>query len=116
MTEELAAEAATVSQPTDQPETIETKHEPIEVGLERSVRIGRIIITATILGALIGAGWSLLFPVVQSANYEMRHAVGIAAVYGAAIGLTLGALFALFLGIFARRKKGEAIAVQTDVR
>jgi len=38
------------------------------------------------------------------------------AVVGGAIGLTLGAVLSLVLSRLASRKKGAAIAVQTDVR
>ena len=86
------------------------------MGLQRSVRYGRIIVGATILGAIIGLIASLFFPVDEGANYELRQAAGVALVAGGVIGLTVGALVSLLLGIIASRSKGAAIAVQTDVR
>ncbi len=100
----------------EQPEPRETQHAPIEVGLQRSVRYGRIIVGATILGAIVGLIASLFFPVEEGANYELRQAAGVALVAGGVIGLTVGALVSLLLGIIASRSKGAAIAVQTDVR
>lgn len=88
----------------------------VEVGLERSVRYGRIIVTAAAVGAVIAAVSALFFPVADDADYELGQIVGLMAVVGAAVGLALGALLALALGISARRRRGAAIAVQTDVR
>ncbi len=97
-------------------EFVEIPHAPIEVGLQRSVRYGRILIGAAALGALIGAIASLFFPVAEGADYELGQVAGLMAVVGGAIGLALGALLSLLLGIVARRNRGAAIAVQTDVR
>ncbi|NLA64542.1 MAG: MFS transporter [Leucobacter sp.] len=120
-----AAEASPAAEPTLQPESAEaeaefelteTQHTPVAVGLQRSVRFGRIIISTTVLGGVLGVLASLLFPVVQGADYELRQVAGLMAVVGAAIGLTVGAILALLLGIIARRQRGQAMAVQTDVR
>lgn len=97
-------------------EHTEIQHPPVEVGLQRSVRYGRIIVGGAILGAIIGLVVSLLFPVAEGANYELRQAAGVALVFGGVIGLTLGAILSLVLGFIASRSKGAAIAVQTDVR
>lgn len=97
-------------------EFVEIPHAPVEVGLQRSVRYGRILIGAAALGALIGAIASLFFPVAEGADYELGQVAGLMAVVGGAIGLALGALLSLLLGIVARRNRGAAIAVQTDVR
>lgn len=102
--------------PTEADASVETQHAPTEVGLQRSVRFGRIIIAVAALGAVAGLVASLFFPVQEGANYELGQVAGLMAVVGAAIGLTLGALLALLLGIVAKRKRGAAIAVQTDVR
>lgn len=98
------------------PEAVEVVHAPIEVGLQRSVRFGRILIVASALGAIIGAVISLFFPVAEDADYELGQAVGLMVVVGAAVGLALGAILSLFLGFLASRNTGAAIAVQTDVR
>lgn len=95
---------------------VEVRHAPVEVGLQRSVRYGRILISGAVIGALVGVISSLLFPVAEGANYELGQAMGVALVFGGAIGLGIGSLFSLFLGILARRKRGAAMAVQTDVR
>lgn len=108
MSDEEAAEAAQ--------KPVEVQHAPIEVGLQRSVRYGRILIAGAVLGAAIGAISSLFFPVAEGADYELRQVAGLMAVVGGAIGLALGALLALLLGIVARRNRGAAIVVQTDVR
>lgn len=94
----------------------EHAHEPVEVELRRSVRYGRIITSAVVLGIVLGVIVSLFFPVAEDANYELGQVVGLMAVVGGAIGLVLGALFSLLLGIAASRKRGAAIVVQTDVR
>ncbi|MBO1901637.1 hypothetical protein J4H92_06685 [Leucobacter weissii] len=92
------------------------QHEPVEVGLERSVRYGRIITVAIVLGAVIGAAAALFFPVGPEADYELGQVVGLMVVVGGAIGLALGAVLALVLGLIARRRRGAALAVLTDVR
>lgn len=97
-------------------------HEPVEVrtqmevGLQRSVRIGPIMIGGAVLGAVIAAIITMLFPVVEDGHYTLGQVVGFVAVLGAVIGLTLGAILALILSAVARRRKGAAIAVLTDVR
>ncbi len=102
--------------PGESGEAVEHEHAPIEVELRRSVRHGRIIIGAVVLGILAGIIASLFFPVLEGANYELRQIAGLMAVVGGAIGLVVGALLSLLLGIIAGRKRGAAIAVQTDVR
>lgn len=97
------------------PEQVETRTE-VEVGLQRSVRYGRIIIGAAILGAVLAAIAALLFPVLPDAEYELGQIVGFMTLIGAAIGLALGAVLALVLGRIAKRQTGAAIAVRTDVR
>lgn len=97
-------------------EIVEVDHAPVEVELQRSVRIGRIIVVAIALGIVLGALASLFFPVAQDAEYELGQVTGLTAVVGGAIGLGVGAILSLLLGIVARRKRGAAIAVQTDVK
>ena len=85
----------------------------MQVELRRSVRYGRIIIGAVVLGIVAGAVISMFFPVVEGANYELGQVAGLMAVVGGAIGLVVGALLALLLGLIAGRKRGAAPAVQT---
>ncbi|QBE50236.1 hypothetical protein EVS81_06765 [Leucobacter triazinivorans] len=87
-----------------------------EVTLQRSVRYGRLLIGGAVLGAVVAAIASLLFPVEEGAEYTMAQAVGFFAVLGAAIGLCIGGVVALVLGLVARRQRGVGIAVQSDVR
>jgi len=110
------SDAAGAHDSAPEPEPVEVQHAPVEVGLQRSVRVGRLIVVGIVAGVVIGIVLALLFPVQQGADYELGQAVGVAAVFGGAIGLGVGALLALLLGIVARRNRGEAIAVQTDVR
>lgn len=100
----------------DAHDTAGVAHEPVQVEIERSVRFGRIIITGTVLGAVLLTVVSILFPVIQGADYTRWQAAGLSLVYGGAIGLTLSSLFALILAAFAKRKHGQAIVQQTDVR
>lgn len=104
------------AEPAEPAEPVETQHEPVEVALQRSVRYGRVMISGAVLGAVLGAVMSLVFPVVDGADYELSQVVGIALVFGGVIGLALGGLLALLLGIAAKRKRGAAMAVKTDVR
>ncbi len=97
-------------------EAVENAHQPVEVELRRSVRYGRIITSAIVLGVIVGIIASLFFPVLEGANYELGQVAGLMAVVGGAIGLVVGALLSLLLGLLANRKRGSAIAVQTDVR
>ncbi len=99
----------------DAPEPIEVRTE-VEVGLQRSVRYGPVIIGTAIVGALVAAIAALFFPVGPEAEYELGQIVGFMALIGAAIGLGLGAVLTLILGRVAKRHRGAAIAVLTDVR
>lgn len=97
------------------PEPVETRT-TVEVGLVRSVRYGPIMIGGIIVGAALAALAALFFPIEEGADYTMGQVVGFVAVLGAVIGLALGALLALILGVAAKRRRGAAIAVLTDVR
>lgn len=97
-------------------EVVENAHQPVEVELQRSVRYGRIITSTIVIGIVVGIVASLFFPVLEGANYELGQVAGLMAVVGGAIGLVVGALLSLLLGLIANRKRGSAIAVQTDVR
>lgn len=91
----------------------------VEVGLQRSVRYGRILVGGAVVGALVAALACLFFPVredIAYIDYTMGQIVGLMAVVGAAIGLLLGGVLAILLNLAARKKHGDAIAVLTDVR
>ncbi|MGK0714905.1 hypothetical protein [Leucobacter sp. W1153] len=96
-------------------EPVETRTQ-IEVGLQRSVRFGRVIIGAAILGAIIAASVSFFFPLAPDAEYTVAQVAGFMSLIGAAFGLAIGAILALILGQIAKRHRGAAIAVHTDVR
>ncbi|RGE19356.1 hypothetical protein [Leucobacter sp. wl10] len=87
-----------------------------EVTLQRSVRYGRVIVGAAVLGAIAAALASLFFPIEEDADYTMAQVAGFAALIGGAIGLGLGGLVALLLGLVARRQRGTGVAIQSDVR
>ncbi|WP_025135048.1 hypothetical protein [Leucobacter sp. PH1c] len=87
-----------------------------EVTLQRSVRYGRVLVGAAVLGGLIAMLLALVFPVAEKADYTLGQAVGFMAVIGAAIGLCVGGLFSLVLGIIAKRTRGSGVAIQSDVR
>lgn len=93
-----------------------TPGDTVEVGLVRSVRFGRIIVTTVIVGAIIAALAALVVPVAPEAGYELGQIVGFMALIGAVIGLALGALLALILASVAKRQRGAALATHTDVR
>lgn len=85
-----------------------------KVRIQRSVRFGRVIIGTAVLGALVATFITLLFP-VNEAEYTLGQVVGFMALVGAAIGLALGAVFALVLNRIAGKQQGTAIAKHDDV-
>ena len=87
-----------------------------QVILQRSVRYGRVIVGAVVVGAAIASLLSLVFPLAENAEYTMAQIVGFMALIGGAIGLGLGAILALILARSARRRQGSGVAIQTDVR
>ncbi len=99
-----------------------TVHEPVvvetkqEVTIQRSVRYGRIIVVAAVLGAVIAALSAVFFPVVPEANYTLGQIAGFVALWGGAAGLFVGAVISLILGAVARRTRGGGVAIQSDVR
>lgn len=88
----------------------------VEVGIERSVRFGRLIIGGAVVGGLVAVILTLLFDVPEGALYEMRQIAGFMFVIGAAVGLALGAILSLILHAFARRIRGSGIAIHRDVQ
>ncbi len=87
-----------------------------EVALQRSVRYGRILIGATVLGALIAALACLVFPIAEDAEYTMGQVVGFMVLIGGAVGLGIGGILSLILGLVAKRQRGTGVAIQADVR
>lgn len=108
-----ADEGSVAPEHADHPEPVV---EEVEVEIERSVRFGRIMIVGAIIGGILAVMITLMFPVVPEAMYEMRQIAGFMLVFGAAIGLALGALLALVLNLFAKRKHGHGVALHTDVQ
>ncbi|WP_427870613.1 hypothetical protein [Leucobacter luti] len=99
------------------PEHVPVVHETErEVTITRSVRYGRVIAGMTVLGILVAVVASLVFPLDPEAQYTLAQITGFMALIGAAIGLALGCLLALILGVTARRKRGTAIAIHSDVQ
>lgn len=88
----------------------------VEVRLERSVRVGRVVIGAAVAGVLIAALLALLFPVAEKADYTLGQVVGFMALIGGAIGLGVGGMIVLLLASAAKRRRGTGIAIQSDVR
>lgn len=122
-TDTVPESSAPASQTSDAPlDTESAEREPVvevaqrEVTLERSVRVGRIVIGGIIAGAVIAMIACLLFPIEEGAEYTLGQVVGFMALIGAAIGACLGGLFALLLGLAVRRQRGTGIAIQSDVR
>lgn len=97
-------------------------HEPVvvtseqTVELQRSVRYGRVLIGAVVLGALILSLASLIMPLDPESEYSLGQIVGFMALIGAAIGLGVGAILSVVLTAVAKRKHGSGVAIQTDVR
>ena len=86
------------------------------VEIERSVRYGRIIVGAAVLGGLIAALGCVFFPIAEESNFTMGLIMGFMAVIGAAIGLVIGALLSLILALTVRRRRGRGVAIQADIR
>lgn len=88
----------------------------VEVTLQRSVRVGRVIVGTAIVCALIAALATLFFPVVAKADYTIAQVMGFSALIGAAIGLGIGGVLVLILNAAAKRRSGTGVAIQSDVR
>lgn len=85
------------------------------VELQRSVRIGRILIVGAIVGAVVGALVTTLFPVPGEALYTMGQIAGFMLLIGGVVGLALGGVLALILSAVAKRKRGTAVLEHTTV-
>lgn len=85
------------------------------VELQRSVRIGRLLLVGAIAGAIIGALVTLMFKVPEGALYTVGQIAGFMLLIGGAVGLTLGGLLALILTAVAKRKRGTGVLQHTTV-
>ncbi|MGJ0203110.1 hypothetical protein [Leucobacter sp. gxy201] len=108
-----AADAADASPAPHEP-VIVTSEQTVE--LQRSVRYGRVLIGAAVLGALILSLASLVMPLDPESEYSMAQIVGFMALIGAAVGLGVGAILSVVLTAVAKRGHGSGVAIQTDVR
>lgn len=87
-----------------------------EVTLQRTVRFGRVIVTAIVLGAVVGALVATLFPVSEEAAYTLPQVAGFSALVGGVVGLVVGGALSLVLASIAKRGTGSGVAIQTDVQ
>ncbi|GAA1326264.1 hypothetical protein ACFSWE_12875 [Leucobacter albus] len=85
------------------------------VELQRSVRIGRLLIVGAIIGAVVGGLVTTLFKVPEGALYTVGQIAGFMLLIGGAVGLTLGGVLALILSAVAKRKRGTAVIEHTTV-
>lgn len=112
------SESASAPEPVDGEDTLEPviRESEVEVGLQRSVRVGRVIVGSAIAGIIVAALLTLLFPVAENAEYTLGQVVGFMALIGGAIGLGAGTVIALVLVSVAQRQRGAGVAIQSDVR
>jgi|GEM_PF-4197972 len=87
---------------------------PQPVTIQRSVRIVRLLVAGGVLGAVVGAVVTILFPVSPDAAYSLWQVVGFMALVGLAVGLAVGAVVALILQAAVRRRRGAAIAERVE--
>lgn len=87
-----------------------------EVSIVRTVRYGRVLIGAAVLGAVVLAIASLIVPADPEAEYTLAQVVGFMALIGAVLGLALGAVVSIILAASVKRRHGSGVAIQTDVR
>ncbi|KAM9863472.1 hypothetical protein ACI1US_00629 [Leucobacter sp. BZR 635] len=85
------------------------------VELQRSVRIGRLLIVGAIVGGIVGALVTTLFPIPEGSLYTMGQIAGFTLLIGGVVGLTLGGVLALILSAVAKRKRGTAVLEHTVV-
>lgn len=90
--------------------------ETVHVGIERSVRFGRLLAVGAVMGAVILSLITMMQPIEEDAMYEMWQVVGFMALVGAVAGLLLGALVSLTLAFVTRKSQGTGVAVHTDVQ
>ena len=91
-------------------------HETLQtVELQRSVRYARILIGGAVLGGLVAALVTLLFPIEEGALYTMGQVVGFMLLVGGIIGLALGAILSLVLTVIARRRRGSGVISVEEV-
>ena len=121
-TEPTAPEQALPEAAQPEAAQVEETHEPIvtetqqNVELVRSVRYGRILVVFTVIGGLLAALACVFFPVNPEQNYTLVQIMGLMAMVGAAAGLCVGGLVSILLNLAAKRRKGTAVAIQSDVQ
>ncbi|MBC9953500.1 hypothetical protein ICM05_02395 [Leucobacter sp. cx-42] len=119
-----AAQPAAAQPAATQPEMAqpEAEHEPIvtetkqNVEIVRSVRYGRILVVFAVLGGLLAALACVFFPVNPEQHYTLAQIMGFMAMIGAAAGLCVGGIISILLNLAAKRRKGTAVAIQSDVQ
>lgn len=110
-------EATEVPEASETPDAVQTVTETKQqVELVRSVRFGRILVVFSVLGGVLAALACVFFPVNPEQHYTLGQIMGFSAIIGAAIGLCIGALVSLMLGAAAKRRRGTAVAIQSDVQ
>jgi len=109
------AERSERQAPEEQDSAQRAPEQQEEVQLVRTVRYGRLLVAGAIVGAVIAGVVAMLLPVPDGATYELGQAVGVALIAGAIIGLALGGALALLLGLVAKRSRGAALAMHSDV-
>ena len=85
------------------------------VELQRSVRIGRLLLVGAAIGAVLGALSATLFPVPEGAFYSMGQIAGFMLLIGGIVGLTIGGVLALVLSAVAKRRRGTGVLEHTTV-
>lgn len=84
------------------------------VELQRSVRVGRLLIVGAIAGAVIGALVTLMFEVPEGALYKMNQIAGFMLLVGGIVGLALAAILVLILNLVAKRTRGTG-TIQREI-
>ena len=96
-----------------EPEVLETE---VPVELQRTVRIGRILVVCIGIGMIIAALASMSFPIAEEDQYTMAQIVGFMMLVGGTFGLAIGGTISLILTRVAKRTRGRGVAIQSDVR
>lgn len=84
------------------------------VELQRSVRVGRLLIVGAIAGTVIGALVTLMFEVPEGALYKMNQIAGFMLLVGGIVGLALAAILVLILNLVAKRTRGTG-TIQREI-
>lgn len=105
-----------VAEPASESAAPQVQSVEVEVGIERAVRWGRLLVVCAFIGGVVAVMITLMFPVEEGSLYEMRQIAGFMLLIGAAFGLVLGAVLGLILNISAKKKRGTGVAIHTDVQ